>query len=258
MVRRLSFALRLSDVCLNRALLSSEASVYVDGLLFRHEYKPNGYFIVTDIPEGVHQVTVRSYKFQTEALEINVDYSPEISAEQRVHYLLLNPSEKHPAAVRMPAVKGTAPGAEYVYVLRERCELKVAEDTAEAGRTQIRLFCSGAGPQLPSVFRIKDKKAANSELITLSGHSGDIYRLSEPLKYSHQRSTAVVSLVRVRCADDGSFFFVIPPDISPDKESGKISLTMISDNGSSTGIAQAEAPAAGVTDLGALKFRKES
>lgn len=258
MVKQLSFALRLSDVCLNRVLLSSEANVYVDGVLRRHEYKKDGYFIFTDIPEGIHRVSVSSFKFQTEVLDINVDYSPNITAQQRLHYIMLNPSERHPEAVRMPSVRGNAPGAEYVYILRERCELKVAEDTAQAGNTQLRLFCSGAKPQLPSVFRINDKKAANSELITLSGYKDNIYQLSEPLKYPHPRSSSVVALIRVRCDEDGGFFFVIPPDFRPDKESGKIHLTIISDDGTSAKSAQEEAMASGVTELGVIKMKKGS
>lgn len=257
MVKRLSFVLRLGDVCFNRALLSSEASIYIDGLLFHHEYKNNGYFIVTDIPEGLHTVTVSSFKFQTETLELNVDYSPEITAQQRVHYLMLNPSEKHPQAIRMPSVRGNVAGAEYVYILRERGELKVAEDDAKAGNTRIRLFCSGAKPQLPSVFRINDKKKANCELVTLSGYNENVYQLSEPLRFDHLRSSSVVPLIRVRCGNDGSFFFVIPGDFRADRESGKISLTMITDSGGATQKAQIEAEASGVTELGTLKMKKE-
>ncbi len=258
MVKQLSFALRLSDVCLNRVLLSSEASIYVDGVLCRHEYKKDGYFIFTDLPEGTRKVTISSFKFQTEILDINVDYSHNISAQQRVHYIMLNPSERHPQAVRMPSIRGSAPGSEYIYILRERCELKVAEDTAQEGNTQLRLFCSGAQPQLPSVFRINDKKASNSELITLSGYKDNIYQLSEPLKHSHPRSSSVIALIRVRCDADGGFFFVIPPDFRPDKESGKIPLTIISDDGTNTRNAQEEAMASGVTELGVIKMKKGS
>lgn len=257
MVKRLSFALRLSDGCLNRALLSPEASIYIDGLLFHHEYKNNGYFIVTDIPEGLHTVTVSSFKFQTETLEITVDYSSEISAQQRVHYIMLNPSKKHPQAVRMPSVRGCVPGAEYVYILRERGELKIAEDEARAGNTELRLFCGGVKPQLPSVFRIEGRKPANSELATLSGYRENIYQLAEPLRYDHQRSSSVVPLIRVRCGSDGEFFFVIPGDFHPKKESGKIELTIISDSGGTQKKARIEAEAVGLTRLGEIKMKKE-
>ena len=257
MVRSLSFALRLSDVCLNRALLSSQASVYVDGVLYRHEYKRNGYFIVSDLPEGLHTVTVCSYMFQTETLEINVDYSPEITAQQRVHYLMLNPSEKHPQAVRMPSVRGILPGEEYVYILRERGELKVAEDDAKAGNTQLRLFCGGAQPQLPSVFRINDKKSENSELVTLTGCSDNTYQLSEPLRSDHPPSSSVIPLIRVRCGNDGGLFFFIPDDFRADKESGKICLTLISDSGGTIKKARIEAEAVGATELGTIKMKKE-
>lgn len=257
MVRRLSFALRLSDVCLNRALLGSQASIYVDGLLYRHEYKKNGYFIVSDLSEGTHTVNVCSFMFQTETLQINVDYSPEITARQRVHYLMLNPSEKHPQAVRMLSVRGTLPGEEYVYILRQRGELKVAEDDAKAGNTQLRLFCGGVQPQLPSVFRINDKKSENSELVTLTGCSENTYQLSEPLRSDHPRSSSVIPLIRVRCGNDGGFFFVIPDDFRADNESGKICLTLITDSGGTIRKAHIEAEAVGPTVLGEIKMKKE-
>ncbi|MGN1341300.1 MAG: hypothetical protein ACI4WS_13490 [Oscillospiraceae bacterium] len=255
--RRLSFALRLSDGCLNRALLSSEAGIYIDGIPYHHEYKRNGFFVVMDVPEGVHQVAVKSFKFQTETMEVNVDYSPEVSAQQRVYYLMLNPSAKHPEASRMPMVKGSVPGAEYIYILRERGEMKVAEDAAQAGNTQLRLFCGGATPQLPSVFRINDKKSANSEFVTLTGFNDNSYQLSAPLKYDHPRSSSVVPLIRVRCDPEGGFFFVIPGDFRPEKDSGVIALTLVSDSGGAVKKAQVEAAAAGVTELGTVTMKKE-
>lgn len=258
MIKRLSFALRLSDVCLNRPLLRSEAHLYVDGLPALCEYKPGGYFVVSDLEEGVHHVEVKSFRLQSEELFIKVDYSADITAQQRTHYLMMNPSEAHPEASRLPSVRGRVKNASFVYILRERGELKVAEDTAQAGSTRLKLFCSGARPAFPSTFRIKDKNAADSEVITISGFDGDEYILAKPLRYSYARSTAVVPLIQVSCNENGEFFFVIPPDFKADTESGEISLSIFSPGKKSVTGTEVKAKSAGITRLGDLKMKKES
>ena len=256
MIKRLSFALRLSDIFLKRPLLSSEAEIYVDGLLVRHEYKQGGYFVVSDLSEGRHHVTVGSFKLQSEELDITVDYSPDITAQQRTYCLMLNPSGNHPEAIRLPSVRCRIKNERCVYILRERAELKIAEDTATAGNTRLKLF--GAKPELPSLFRIIENNAGNRELVTISGFDGESYILAEPLKYSHARSVAVVPLVRVSCDENGEFFFVIPPEFEADKESGKINLNMICIRENNVRTVEITVSSKGITDLGELKMKKES
>lgn len=258
MTKRLSFALRLSDVCLGRPLLGSEAVIYVDGLRVRHEYKTPGYFVVSDLSEGLHHVVVSSFKLQSARLDITVDYSPNITAEQRTHYLTLNPSAAHPETARLPSVRGRIKDAGNVYVLRKRGEMKIAEDTAQAGSTRLRLFCGGAAPPLPSAFRIMDKKSRLCELVTISGFDGEEYILSRPLENSYGRSAEVVPLIGISCDENGEFFFVIPPEFSAGSESGEIVLKIISVKESGMRSAAIKALPKGTTELGELNMNKET
>lgn len=257
MIKRLSFALRLSDVCLSRPLLRSEASVYVDGAPVLCEYKTGGYFAVSDLNEGVHHVEVRSFKLQKAELDVKVDYSLYTPAQQRTYYLMLNPSEAHPEAARLPSVTGRVKNADFVYILRERGELKVAEDMAQSGSTRLKLFCGGARPSLPSTFRIKDKNAADSEVVTISGFDGDEYILVEPLKYSYARSASVVPLIQVSCNENGEFFFLIPPDFKAEADSGEITLNIFSLGKNTVSSTEIKAKPTGATRLGELKMKKE-
>lgn len=256
MTKRLSFVLRLSDGCLNRALLRSEAAVFIDGAIYHHEYKTGGYFVAVDIPQGAHTVEIKSPKFQTERLEVDVDYTT--ASSQRVRYLMLNPSENHPEALRSASIRAMVSGAERIYILREKSELKIAEDNAEQGRDKLKLFCSGKQPQLPCVCRIMDKSAAKCEQVTISGADGDMYLLGEPLKYSHARSSAVIPLIRLCCDSSGGFFFVIPPDFRPDKESGQIKLNILADVGGAVMQAEVSVSPNGCTNLGEIKMKKGS
>jgi len=254
MVKRLSFVLRLTDGFFGSVLSSREAAIWIDGVGYRHEYKPGGYFVVTDLTEGEHSVVVRSPEFQTETVTINIDYGQAVSAENRVHYLVLNPSASHPGAVRAPSVRGKVVGAQKLYIMRSRGKMKIAEDSAESGNTSLKLFCEGARPQFPSFFRIKDR--TRGEIITISGADGDVYILEKPLAFSHPRSSPVIQLIRLWCGGNGEFFFVIPPEFRPDKDGGKIKLGAFAVCGGALTQTEFTAESFGCTELGEIKLQR--
>lgn len=250
MIKRLSFVLRLWDGFRNRALTGSEASIRVDGAKYPYEYKPNGYFAVADLEEGEYSVAVKSPIFQTESVTIRVGGS-----EDPVRYLTLNPSEMHPGALNSPRIAGRAVGASELYIMRIRRGLKIAEDTAEAGSTSVKLFCGGARPQLPSAFRIVDKISSRSEIVTLRCVDGEIYGLEKPLAFSYPRGSAVIPLIRLLCAENGDFFFVVPPEFRPDRN-GKIKLGVLAENDGIFEESEWIVPSSGRTELGELNRKK--
>lgn len=250
MIKRLSFVLRLLDGFRNRALTGSEASIWVNGGKCPHEYKPNGYFVVSDLKEGEYSVAVKSPMYQTETMTIRVGGS-----EDPVRYLTLSPSESHPAALCFPRIAGRVVGTRELYIMRTGRGLKIAEDTAEAGNTSVKLFCGGARPRLPAVFRIRDRIASHSEIVPLIGAEGDVYRLGEPFAFSHSRASAVIPLIRLPCAEDGAFFFVVPPEFRPDRN-GKIKLGVLAERGGVWEETEWAAESAGRTELGEIKWTK--
>lgn len=250
MIKRLSFALRLLDGFLNRALTGSEAAIWVDGRKYPHEYKPNGYFVVAGLREGEYSVAVKSPKFQTEKMTVRVGGS-----EDPVRYLTLSPSESHPAALRSPRIAGRIVGARELYIMRAKCGLKIAEDAAEAGNTSVKLFCGGARPRLPAIFQIRDKSAFRSEIVTLIGAEGDVYRLEKPLAFSYPRSSEMIPLIRLRCAENGAFSFAVPPEFRPDKD-GNIRLAVLAERGGVLKETEWITRSAERTELGDIKWTK--
>lgn len=256
-VKRISAVLKLGDSCLSRALTRSEAKIYVDGAQAAAEYKQGGYFVLVDLPEGRHHIVIDSFRYQREELDIDVDYSDISSAERLIHCIMLNPSQKSADAQLHPAVSGRAEGFGFVYIVRSGATLKVAEDNAAAGSTCVKLFCAGSKPALPAVFRICGKNEKNSELVTIKKClDDDTYQLEQPLKYPHARSAEFAPLIRVRCDGDGNFYFRIPGSFSPEKDSGKIHLTIIGEKGDDLYSAEAEAAVRGLTELNEISFKK--
>ena len=108
-IKRLSCVFRLSDAGSGRLLTRSEVSFREGGAVIKHEYKPGGYFVLTDLPEGDHTITVTAPGYQQEQAVITVDHA-RFSALDSVSYIALNPSRRHPAADRYPSLCGSAPG----------------------------------------------------------------------------------------------------------------------------------------------------
>lgn len=255
MVRKcISCVMKISDGITRKPLASSQVRICADGAPVKHEYKQGGYFVLLGLAEGRRVVTVSSPCFQTERLEVLVDYSTVQRPEGMVRYLMLNPSQSHPLAASMPAVRGTAEGFERIFVLRHGGELKIAEDNAQAGHTAVRLFSPKGGVALPSMYRISDRSAARCELVMLKGADGDMYMLDEPLKYPHPRSADVVPVISVSCTDSGEFFFMLSPEFRGGEDG--ISLVILAQREDKSYTAEVTASPKGITDIGALKLGK--
>lgn len=251
-LKRLSCAFRLTDAGTGRSLGGSEVR-FVSGGALRHEYKPGGYFVLTDLPEGEHTLTVTAPGFQPENVAVNVDYSG--GALDRVVYLALNPSRTHPAAGRMPSVCGAAPGFETLYAVSSAGNLRVAEEKAAAGSSEIRMFSEAGAPSLPADFLLGSGKTA--ELIRLTGNRDGLCTAQSPLKYAHQRSETAQPLVRLHCGADGEFFLLLSGIFRADRQTGNYNLTFAAEKPGkqSTVVTSAvQAAAKGCTDLGRLKF----
>ncbi|MBE6902797.1 MAG: hypothetical protein E7478_10000 [Ruminococcaceae bacterium] len=257
MIRKcISCVFKISDGITRQPVTASAVCLYVDGVPVRAEYKQGGYFILLGLEEGAHTVAVQSYSYQTELLAITVDHSVIVRPESMVRYIVLNPSEKHPRAAAMPSLRGSAAGFDRIYLQRRGGEMKIAEDDATEGKTAIRLFCSKSGASLPSVYLINDKAASKCEFVMLKGADGDMYMLDAPLKHTHPRSADVIPLSAVSCSDDGTFYFVLLPDLIDSKSEAETKLTILAEKGDKLCRAEVTVKNKGITELGALEFKK--
>lgn len=251
-IKRLSCVFRLSDGCMTRLLSRNEAAFHVDGIATRHEFKPGGYFILTDLSEGAHDIVITASGYQPEHFQVMVDYG---SDECAVRNITLNPSECHPAAGRYPAVCGTAPGVESLMVIRPAGQMRVAEERSEKGAVEIRMFSEGKTPALPMEFLLGTGRTA--EVVTFTGGSGGVYRTSTPMKHSHSRSETAQPLIRLNRSADGGFYLLLPGMFSADSSTGMIRLRFAALKKGKLLYSAADISAAGRTDVGALKFREE-
>lgn len=232
MIKRLSGVYKLNDRCVNRAVLNSEVTLLVDGKKFPHVYKDGGFFVLVDLPEGEHTVTLKSWKYQTQELTLNVDYSVDFDEKKSVCHVVMNPSRNHPSAIGAISVSGKLQLSEEketdFYIMRDRVDFKIAEDSADEGKTEIKLFCSSVKPMLPSTFMIKDKKSDKNEFVVITGMDGEteMFFLDAPLKFSHARSTAVVPMTKCRTDKDGSFYAVMNGLGKTDSDSYELVLMM--------------------------------
>lgn len=215
MTKRLSCVVKLTDSFTGRPAAPADAEMFCDGAPIRHQYKTGGFFVLSDLAQGEHRIEIRSWKFQPERLDITVDYSV-LNAENAVRYIMLNPSMQHPSAASAPCFHADIPQGEPLYVLREGFQLKIAEDSADAGKTLVRMFSPKSAALFPSLFLIRDKAASKSEFVVIKGCDGDMFMLESPLKHSHARSTAVVPLVKYTAGADG--VFVLLPQGLPAKD----------------------------------------
>lgn len=250
-IKRLSCVFRLSDAGSGRLLTRSEVSFREGGAVIKHEYKPGGYFVLTDLPEGDHTITVTAPGYQQEQAVITVDHS-RFSALDSVSYVALNPSRRHPAADRYPSVCGSAPGFGTVYAVRAAGNLRVAEERSEAGASEVRMFQETGAPALPALFLLGSGKT--SELVMFTGSRDGLCSVHSPLKYAHQRSETAQPLIRLRCGENGEFFLLLAGTFRPDAHTGNYRLSFIAEKSGKVVTAQAEAAPRGCTDIGKLKF----
>lgn len=252
--KKLSCVLKITGGVTAKVLEHTDVLIFADGEPIRYEYKSGGYFVLTDMPEGAHSLKVQSYGFQQEELEINIDYRMIKRAEQTVINLALSPSPLHPSAFGMPSVSGRAKGFRELYVQRHSMELKIAEDNAAAGSNKIRLFCRSTKPTLPSFALIGDRLGETCEIVILKTAAGDAYMTDKPLRYDHQRSEHVVPLMRLRCDEDGTFYLLLTPDLTSEREKDLIPLIFLAEKDGMICSTLSMAMPEGKTELGEPDF----
>lgn len=229
MIKRVSCVLRLFDSTLCTPLLASQAEVRVDGQRVKPIWKPGGYFVLSDLPEGEHNVWVGSALFFHDELTVNVDYSRVFDERRDVLTVMLNPSEAHPAVQSGISLRGrfSRDGVTVFYIPRGTQGFKIAEDGADAGRTKIKLFTKSSNVRVPRLCYINDKNAKNGEFVLLSAVEGEEYTLASPLKKPHKRAAELVPVLKYRSNADGSFFARLPQGYKLDPEIGKLELTVL-------------------------------
>lgn len=198
---------RVHDGFTGRLIDGRDLRCALDGTPVRPVCKPGGYLVLTDLPEGPHRLSLRCRGFCEELTDFSVD-----TALLQKLYISLKPSEQyvfHQEAVRLRLrlLEGGRPAAGRTLWLTvpTAAECRVAQDAAEPGAEQLRLFCGGAADSLPvpGMFLIED--GADSEIVSLLSVEAETGSLAAPLRRRHRRSKCLLPAQQFRADGDGTF-----------------------------------------------------
>jgi len=170
----------------------------LDGVPARPTAKPGGYLVLVNLPEGRHELRLRSPGYQEETVELEVEQRKTLSL-----YPVLKPGPdrffRFPPtrmALELGKIQGTVwiapPGGP---------ESKLAQAKAEPGAAELRLFCKGGPDRLPipGPFLLEDGK--KSEICVLESVRGETVFLAAPLKNGHSRGRRLLPAGQYRCVN---------------------------------------------------------
>ncbi|MCI8438610.1 MAG: hypothetical protein HFF73_03695 [Oscillospiraceae bacterium] len=219
MIRRhVSAALLVRDAFTGRALPADSATLCtVDGQRCAPVWKDGGYLVLTDLPAGAHTITLRRRGYLEETLT-----APVADGRTWEGWTSLRPGPGYafPAGtawvtLRLLEKKKPLAGAAVWLAPDGGGRLKLAQDRAEAGNRELRLFYSGPESRLPvpGDFLIADRKAP--ETAALEFVQAGRAELARPLEYGHVRGKELMFARQYRTDGDGQLSCVL-------RQSGKL------------------------------------
>ena len=191
---------RVRDGYTGRELPPSALSCAMDGAPCRPVGKEGGYLVLTDLPHGLHRLSLRCKGYQEEWVEFDSD------GGTREIDVTMKPDADYPfrqavTRLKLTALEGDAPAAgRVIWLAAPAPELKIAQVEAEAGTRELRIYCKGAA--LAGVYLVED--GGGSELAVLRAVEGETGKLAAPLQNSHSRGKRLLPAQRYRTGEDGT------------------------------------------------------
>ena len=186
-----SAVLAVYDGFTGSAISRSTVTCFLDGARYMPEYREGGYFVFVNVPPGEHRVELRSARYEPEFVTLNIrqDETAEygVTLKPAPHYpfggaatsLIVRFSNKRkPVSGRTVWLAARAAGEEF----------KLAQDQAEAGVTEARIFSRGGRAAYARNFLIADGKG--SEVVFISDIRDSQAVFAEPLERGHKRGAA--------------------------------------------------------------------
>ncbi len=206
-----SAVFQVRDGFTGRLVEGNRLGCTLDGGRIRPMVKPGGYLVLVDLPEGEHRLTLQCAGFRAET----VDFT---ASRYRCWegYLALKPAEgyvfrQEATRLQLTVKAGGKPLAgERLWLAPPGApDCKVAQATAQAGCTQLRLYCKTPGRlPLPGAVLIDD--GGDSEVVTLLSLTGEVGQLAAPLRNSHSRSRRLLPAQVYRTDEGGQLTAVFP------------------------------------------------
>ncbi len=212
--RQVSVALLVRDAFTGYPFPSAHGTFCeVDGQRCTPVWKEGGYLVLTDLPPGEHTVTLRRQGYLEESLTaVTGDGRPWEG------WMSLRPGADCRLPVQAVRVSLAVSGPQNTEIWLAQDgggKLKLAQEKAEAGARQLKVFCSGPESRqpVPGDFLIADAK--NPETAALESLQNGRACLARPLLYGHARGKELMFAQRYQAGGDGRIECVL-------RESGKL------------------------------------
>ena len=211
-----SLALNLLDGFSGRPLKPAQVRLFLDEEPCRPVYKEGGWFVLVNLAAGEHALRVEGEGFQAEERRVQGGQAYEEMA------LRLLPAPSYRFGRRVTTLTlcladrdgRPLPGRRLYALEGERRALRLAQDDAQPGALQLRLFSAEKPARLPvpGLFFLEDGEG--SELVELRLAQGMAFQLQAPLARAHRRG-CLLRPARACAADEKGELFLVAEEEGP-------------------------------------------
>jgi hypothetical protein len=212
----ISAVLRVIDRFRKKPVTAAQIAVFLDGQRVKPIAKPDGYFVLINLPSGPFSVEILSQIFEPFRFDLTV---PGPGSPYPIILVMLGPAPCYPnlrqATVLTGALQraGKPLGCTTVYFVKNDAEKspKIAQDKVEQGATALKLYLSSPSAQIlfGGNYLILDKEANKQEFCMLTGAQGNengVYTLCSGLHITHARGAPLLEAVACTTDASGRFY----------------------------------------------------
>ena len=212
-----------------KAMPPSAVRVLLDGRRFRPEYRQGGYLIFINLEPGNHKIEFSAAYYGDETVDF------ETRRDSRVERVVnLKPGLNYPFGGKTTRLTATvtargkcSPKKRVALAAGDGPEIKIAQDSAAAGDSEMKLYIRGkhSDLMLPGEYLIIDGK--NSEVCTLTAVNDGTGLFAAALIYEHKRGKALHMSQTYTTDENGVFtaFFRRPAGIHAFVEENSILMS---------------------------------
>lgn len=192
---KVSAVFQVRDGFTGRALEGNRLVCLLDGGAVKPTVKPGGFLVLTNLPAGEHELTLRCVGFREERISFRVEDSGLFEG-----YAALKPGNGYSFHSSVTWLELQVPAGQETVWITTPCaaECKIAQTKAEAGEREFRVYCKGnpALLSIPGYFLVEDGE--NSEIVVLGSISNELGSLLSPLQKEHSRGRRLLPVQQYR------------------------------------------------------------
>lgn len=207
--RQVSAAILVRDAFTGRPVPTGSGTLcQVDGLHYIPVWKEGGYLVLTDLPPGEYSVTLRRRGYLDRTITVSA-----VNGQPWEGWADLFPGPGYPFPAQAAWVELTwkkkRPADAEVWLASGGGALKLAQDKAEAGDRELKLFCSSVEGCLPvpGEFLLAGKKTP--EVVPVESFQKGRAKLARPLTGSHARGEELMPALRYEPDENGQLHCVL-------------------------------------------------